>query len=130
MNIGIIQSHVFDSLRTDMTGQDIAQFDRKLAFRYLDQRIPIFIVPYHALKGHGSAWRRRQAFHRDRTGKELAFCDDLVEDIRRFVAHVETESVKNGGGDQGNRPHAFQFSFMSDIPFIPHVLPSSLHSYH
>ena len=46
MNIGIIQSHVFDSLRTDMTGQDIAQFDRKLAFRYLDQRIPIFIVPY------------------------------------------------------------------------------------
>lgn len=50
MNIGIIQSHVFDSLRTDMTGQDIAQFDRKLAFRYLDQRIPIFIVPYQALK--------------------------------------------------------------------------------
>lgn len=53
MNIGIIQSHVFDSLRTDMTGQDIAQFDRKLAFRYLDQRIPIFIVLYQALKGHG-----------------------------------------------------------------------------
>ena len=62
MNIGIIQSHVFDSLRTDMTGQDITQFDRKLAFRYLDRRIPIFIVPYQALKGHGSAWRRRQAF--------------------------------------------------------------------
>ena len=118
MNIGIIQSHVFDSLRTDITGQDIAQFDRKLAFRYLDQRIPIFIVPYQALKGHGSA------------GKELAFSDDLVEDISRFVAHVETESVKDDGGDQGNRPHAFQFSFMSDIPFIPHVLPSSLHSYH
>ena len=36
MNIGLVQSHIFNSLRANMTGQDIPYFNSKLAFRNLD----------------------------------------------------------------------------------------------
>lgn len=130
MDIGIIQGHVFHGLCTDMAGQDIAQLDRELAFWDLDQRIAVLVVPHQVLKGDRPAWRRRQPFYGYRAGKELALGDDLVENVRCLITHVKAEAIKGGSDAEDQDGYFLEFPFMTTIPVIPHVLPTSWHSYH
>ena len=90
----------------------------------------VLIVPYQVLKGHRSARRRRQPFYGDRTGKELALSDDLVENVRCLITHVKAEAIKGGSDAEDQGGYFLEIPFMTTIPVIPHVLPSSWHSYH
>ena len=122
VEVGLIQGYRFQRPGPNSPGQNIAYFNGKLPIRHFYQGIAFLINPNQVFKGNGPTRRRRQSFHRNRTGKELAFGNGAVKYIGGLIAHIKAKPIESGCQDKETQKALYDFFLMTSQPICHHNL--------